>query len=523
MRSGLVWRFFASVMVVVGGAASAAVADVPPAEDNPPGCTTVGPGASNEQCGAQGRNGFGDAGHEPPIQACNDIKGASGSLMTRVLVDGPRASDGTRQFITGVCIYLPPGYTTGALRYPAVYLLHGGGGDQAAWVTHGRIQKTLDDAYATDPSRAVIAVMPDGNSGNWHDYYDGAFMNEQYVLRHVVPYVDAHYRTIANRQGRAIGGLSNGGYGALLLAAKAPDMFVAAGAMSSNLGARGMDSMGTPWFAGSPVSSQELGAFYYGNVPLSLVPNLDGVNVTMDLGATCSSEEDLSSDLCIALAVDLGFKFDNQAFRDAMHAQHHVGEFEYREDEGEHAWRWWGRWMRERHLPFFWKHLAKPQATAAPVTPTQTPVAFRYRSISPSFSVYGLRVAVDRPQPEFLDLALNSGKLTLTGTGVVHVTTHGRQITVDLGPGHEAEQYSAQARVEDAAGQYNFVTKTIDVGPLLVAGAIDPAPELPATGGSATPLAAGAVLLAAALFTRRLRAAAVAPTAGWRSTTRRCP
>ena len=157
-----------------------------------------------------------------------------------------------------MCVYLPPGYATGALRYPTLYLLHGGGGDQADWVSSGGIQKMLDDAYALDPSRATIAVMPDGNDGNWHDYFDGSFMIEQYVLGHVVPYVDTHFRTIANRRGRAIAGLSNGGYGALLFSAKAPDLFVAAGAMSSNVGTRSMASLDTPWVPGSPFSSQEL-------------------------------------------------------------------------------------------------------------------------------------------------------------------------------------------------------------------------------------------------------------------------
>jgi len=500
MRSGLVWRFFAAVMVVIGVAAHAASADLPPTEDN----------------GAQGRNDFRDANHVPPIDACNNVRTPAGSLVTRVLPDGPRRPDGSLAFISGVCVYLPPGYATGALRYSTVYLLHGGGGDHAAWVTFGGIQKTLDDAYAADPSHAVIAVMADGNSGNWHDYYDGSFMNEQYVLHHVVPYVDSHYRTIANRQGRAIAGLSNGGYGALLLAAKAPDMFVAAGAMSSNLGARGMDSMGAPLFEGSPVSLQELGAFYYGNVPVSLVPNLDNVHVTMDLGATCSSEEDLSSDLCIALAVDLGFKFDNEAFRDEMNAQQHVGAFEYRADEGEHAWRWWSRWMRERHLPFMWKFLSKPHAASAPVAPTPPPTAFRYRSIFPTFSVYGYEVSVTRPQPEFLDVALKDNKLTLTGTGAVDVTVpDGRHFSVDLGPGHDAEQYSAQARAQDAAGQYSFVTKTIDVTPTAVAVAVATVQDatLPATGGSAEPFAAAAVLLATAIAARRLRVGAAARAA----------
>ncbi|MEY2468444.1 MAG: hypothetical protein QOF21_1142 [Actinomycetota bacterium] len=502
----------AVLLIVTVAFAAPARADVSAAEDNPPGCTTVEPGASGDQCGAQGRNGFGTAGHLPPIEACKDTRAASGSLVTRVLPDGPRRADGSLAFISGACVYLPPGYASGALRYPTLYLLHGGGGDQGNWVTAGGIQKILDDAYAADPTHAVIAVMPDGHDGNWHDYADETFMIEQYVLRHVVPYVDAHFRTIANRQGRAIAGLSNGGYGALLFAAKAPDMFIAAGGMSSNLGARGMESLDTPWFPSSPLKSQEAGAFYYGNVPISLVPNLDGVNVTMDLGELCSSQDDLSSDLCIPFLLEAAFKYDNEAFRDEMNAQHHVGAFEYRETEGSHAWRWWSLWLRDRHLPFIWKFLAKPQPTSAPVAPTPVPASFRYRSIAPTFSVFGYRFAVERPEREFLDVALKDNSLTLTGTGVVDVTVpDGRHFSVDLGPGHDAEQYSAQARVHDAAGQYSFVTKTIDVTPSSVEGSRAIAVEaLPATGGSAEPLAAAVLLVVAALAARRLRVAAAA-------------
>ncbi len=509
MRWGLIGRFVAVVFVIVGATATAARADVTPAEDNPPGCTAAGYG-NNEQCGAQGRNDFNDAKHVAPIDACKDTRSPIGSLVTRVLPDGPRHPDGTLAFVSGVCVYLPPGYGSGALRYSVLYLLHGGGGDQAAWVSLGGVQKILDDAYAADPTHAVIAVMPDGRSGNWHDFYDGQYLNEQYFLHAVVPYVDAHYRTIANRQGRAIVGLSNGGYGALHFAAKAPDLFIAAGGMSSNLGARTMDSMGGPAFRGAPFTSNELGAFYYGNIPLSLVPNLDGVNVTMDLGATCTSQTDLSSDLCALLAVDTLFKYDNQAFRDAMNAQHHVGAFEYRETEGEHAWRWWSLWLRERHLPFVWKYLAKPQPAGARVAPIPVPATFRYRSISADFSVYGFRFETTRPHPEFLDVTRSGNQLTLTGTGAVVVTTpDGRVLKVDLGPGHAAEQYSAQARIEEAAGSYKFVTQTIDIRPASVEGArIQSARTIPETGGSTTPPLIGAALVGLALLIRRSMRAA---------------
>jgi S-formylglutathione hydrolase FrmB len=386
-------------------------------------------------------------------------------------------------------VYLPPGYGTSGLRYPVVYLLHGGGGDEQDWANphNGDIRTMLDDFYAKDPSHAVIAVMPDGNDGNWHDYIDGSFMIEQYVLRYLVPYVDGHFHTIADRRGRAIAGLSNGGYGSLLLAAKAPDLFVAAGAMSSNVGARTMSGLGTNWLAGNQnVQSQEFGAFYYGNTPTPLASNLDNVGVTMDLGAYCANAQDVAANGCALLAVDAAFKYDNEAFRDAMTNAHHVGAFEYRETEGEHEWRWWTYWLRERQLPFIYQRLAKPART---FDPSPLPDSFRYRSISSQFSIYGYDASITRPHPEFLDLSdVRAGGFTATGTGALVVTTAARYtpnakfhvsgtgkpdadlradkegrltVAVDLGPGHADEQYSPAARAEDAAGQYPFVTRKV--------------------------------------------------------------
>jgi S-formylglutathione hydrolase FrmB len=485
-----IWALGLGCAVVLLGttAARAASDEVTPAEDNPPGCTTAGIGSSN-QCGAQGRNNFNDANHVAPVESCKTTVAPTGSTITRILPDGPRRADNSLAFISGACVYLPPGYATSGLRYPVVYLLHGGGGDEQDWANpnNGDIRKMLDDFYAQDPSRAVIAVMPDGNDGNWHDYNDGSFLIEQYVLRYLVPYVDRHFNTIPDRSGRAIDGLSNGGYGALHLAAKAPDLFVAAGGMSSNVGGRDMSGLGTNWLAGNEnVQNQEFGAFYYGNTPTPLASNLDDVGVTMDLGASCSNQQDLSNNLCLLLAVDTAFRYDNEAFRDAMASVKHVGAFDYRESEGTHTWRWWTYWLRERQLPFIYQRLAKPtkKPTASPL-----PDSFRYRSIASHFTIYGYDVDIARPHPEFLDLTgVGAGGFTASGTGALVVTTAARytpnakfrvsgtgkpdadvradkdgrvRVEVDLGPGHADEQYSPAARAEDAAGQYRFVTRNV--------------------------------------------------------------
>ena len=235
-------RVLSAVMAVVAVSAALALPaaaqteDVPPEQDDPPGCTTA-TSEDDDGCGAQGRDHFGNAGHLPPIDACATTTAPTGSTITRITPTGPTREDGSLAFTSGACVYLPPGYEQGKLRYPVVYLLHGGGGDQADWKTFGDAQRILDEAYAADPANAVIAVLPDGRSGQWHDFLDGTFRIETYVLRHLVPAVDARFRTIDDRSGRAVIGLSNGGYGALHLAAKAPDLFVAAGSTRSGTAA----------------------------------------------------------------------------------------------------------------------------------------------------------------------------------------------------------------------------------------------------------------------------------------------
>ena len=80
----------------------------------------------------------------------------------------------------------------------------------------------------------------------------------------------------------------------------------------------------------------------------------------------------------------------------------HVGEVDYRETEGGHAWRWWTQWLRDRQLPFLLARMADPARGVAKPLPPRFP--FRYRSIAPAFDVYGYHVTVDRGVREFLDL-----------------------------------------------------------------------------------------------------------------------
>jgi S-formylglutathione hydrolase FrmB len=124
-----------------------------------------------------------------------------------------------------VRITLPNDYfQSGTTRYPVLYLLHGGaGGNSAQWTTGGGAAEQITN------NRPLITVMPDGGKvgwfTNWVDQSQGAQKWADFYLTQVIPWVDANLRTIATKNGRAIAGLSMGGFGAVRLAQDRPDLF----------------------------------------------------------------------------------------------------------------------------------------------------------------------------------------------------------------------------------------------------------------------------------------------------------
>jgi S-formylglutathione hydrolase FrmB len=126
-------------------------------------------------------------------------------------------------------------------RYPALYLLHGGaGGNSAQWTSGGGA------AEAISIGKPVIVVMPDGGKvgwfTNWVDQSKGAQRWADFYLTQVIPWVDANFRTLAAKSGRAIAGLSMGGYGAVRLAQDRPDLFASVASFS---GAVDLGDLGT--------------------------------------------------------------------------------------------------------------------------------------------------------------------------------------------------------------------------------------------------------------------------------------
>ncbi|MBC7931239.1 MAG: hypothetical protein H7Z38_11820 [Rubrivivax sp.] len=129
-------------------------------------------------------------------------------------------------------VLLPADYNRAASkqkRYPVFYLLHGLGGSAGDWVS---ARAHLADYAASYP---FIIVVPEGRDA-W--YTDGLVVNEKfesYFVEELIPDVERRFRAIASREGRAVAGLSMGGYGALKFGLKHPDVFAFAASMSGAL------------------------------------------------------------------------------------------------------------------------------------------------------------------------------------------------------------------------------------------------------------------------------------------------
>jgi acetyl esterase/lipase/S-formylglutathione hydrolase FrmB len=130
-------------------------------------------------------------------------------------------------------IYLPPDYETNTTRrYPVIYFLHGSLVDSKRPITSGYIAR-VDAAIRSGVMPPTIVVIPQGlNQGRWMDSKDGTAPMETVFIKNLIPHIDANYRTIATRAGRAIEGHSMGGFGALHNGFNNPDVFIAVTANS---------------------------------------------------------------------------------------------------------------------------------------------------------------------------------------------------------------------------------------------------------------------------------------------------
>lgn len=136
-------------------------------------------------------------------------------------------------------VYTPPNYSTKE-KYPVIYLLHGIGGTEWEWPGAGLANVILDNLIADGKSKPVIAVMPNGRArpndraeGNVFESAPAFGVFDKDLLGSIIPYVDSHYGTVADREHRALAGLSMGGGQSLNFGLANTDTFAYVGGFSS--------------------------------------------------------------------------------------------------------------------------------------------------------------------------------------------------------------------------------------------------------------------------------------------------
>lgn len=137
-------------------------------------------------------------------------------------------------------VYLPPGYESSPTRhYPVVYLLHGYPSQpvdsETDWIQQGAADRLTDAAIRSGRLPPMILVMPDAKTNWYMNSADGKVRYEDMLIGEFIPFIDRTFRTRTQRLFRSVAGLSMGGYGAMMLAMRHPDLFSGAAALSPGI------------------------------------------------------------------------------------------------------------------------------------------------------------------------------------------------------------------------------------------------------------------------------------------------
>jgi diacylglycerol O-acyltransferase/trehalose O-mycolyltransferase len=408
-----------------------------------------------------------------------------------------------------VNVLLPSDYGSSASRrYPVLYLLHALNYNENTWLDLSDIEK-FTAGFGGD--QAAIVVMPDGGPMGWYtDWPGGKEQWESYHLMHLIPAIDARFRTLADRAHRAVAGFSMGGYGALLYAARRPDLFVAAGGFSPishitipDQPYQGAAPDNAKTDAGSPGPAFGGGAHPYrtpddansgcnggssqwgsgvrdvqwhARNPADLVSNLRGatVYVASGNGVPCGPDDPADRPTFAFEPGDAGTLVMNRDYYAPAARAAGVRVVEDYYGCGVHTMRY-----AERDLHAFWPLMLGAFGAAPPAT-------FDYRSADADFSVWNWTFHADPARAaEFLEVrGAGRAGLTLTGSGTETVVTpdmfHAGQavgvegalparavadadgrltLRVDLGAAHSQDQFSGP-------GEPSFVTRVVRFKPL---------------------------------------------------------
>ncbi|MCL6103610.1 MAG: esterase family protein [Bacteroidetes bacterium] len=130
-------------------------------------------------------------------------------------------------------VYLPADYSVNQRSYPVVYLLHGYSDDETGWIQFGQANQIVDKGVAEGKVPPCILVIPDGRVTWYCNSYDKKDNWEDVFTQEFMPAIEKEYRIRAKREFRAIAGLSMGGYGALKISMRHPELFSTCVALSS--------------------------------------------------------------------------------------------------------------------------------------------------------------------------------------------------------------------------------------------------------------------------------------------------
>jgi S-formylglutathione hydrolase FrmB len=332
-----------------------------------------------------------------------------------------------------VNVLLPDGYGADATRYPVLYLFHGTSGGADDWLTQG-------NAEAVTAGLPLIVVMPDAgydnNGGSWFtNWVDqqtplGTANWETFHIAQLVPWIDANLRTVADRSGRAVAGLSQGGFGSTSYAARHPDLFDSVASFSgapdidsnpvAQLGASviidataaALDGVEPDAFFGSRLTHE---INWSGHNPATLVTNMRGMSINLWSGNGIPGPLDTPGTTTPESSTIEAIVHQSTRFFARAATSAHI---RYRFDDygpGTHTWPYWARDLTQ-YLPRLMRTFATPPAAPARVS---------YTSIDATWTQWGWTVSNQRGAAQ--DWSRLSGAdasgFTLTGTGAATVRT----------------------------------------------------------------------------------------------------
>lgn len=332
-----------------------------------------------------------------------------------------------------VRVLLPTGYANHPRRrYPVLYLLHGTSGGAADWTTTGGAEQTT-------AGKPLIVVMPDialnDDGGGWCTNWWNAGKRgvpewETFHIDQLIPWIDRNLRTIRSRAGRAIAGLSQGGFCSMSYAARHPDLFGTALSFSGapdiaydaeaqslvtpiiNVTETALDGVPANSMFG-PRTSEEIN--WAAHDPTTLAENLADTRLLMFTGNGMVGPLDTGPNP-LGSAIEAGVEQLTKLFHARLQA---LGIASYFDDygPGTHSWPYWARDLRQSIGPLM-KDFAHPLPAPAKVT---------YTAAEPSYSIYGWQIKMYRAVEEFSTLtgAVRHG-FSLSGSGSATVITPAR-------------------------------------------------------------------------------------------------